>query len=161
MKFDIVTLDAPYRGMGRSLNTDDLLTKKAKEHYNQSIELYFKYIDLMFSAEGVSYHSMTFNNLRMYYNIFKSYGVNCEIIAYDSVPLTDVFGWKIELLGIDVVHDFCESLLEETDRVCYAVKSCLNEWGLLRKAEDMDVVLKNSDCGECSWKACWVYKVKV
>lgn len=161
MKFDIATLDAPYRGIGRSLNTNDLLSPKARTYYDESINYYFEYLDLMYSAKGVSYDSNTFNDLLRYYNKFKAFGVDCEIIVYDDFPFTEIFGWQIELLGIDVVHDFCESLLEDPNEIHSIIKSHLNSCGLIRNLEDIAIVLNNSSCGDYRWKPCWVYKVDV
>lgn len=161
MRFDIVTLDNSYRGVERSLNTDDLLSKKAKVYYDKSINYYFKYLDLIYNAQGVSYNLNTFNELLIYYKKFKSYGINCEIIAYNNSLLNDVFGWQIKLLGVDIVNNFYESLLEDTNGVHDIIKSHLNPFGLLQKAEDIDIVLKNSLCGNYHWMPCWVYKVNV
>ena len=112
MNFDIVSLNTPYRGICRSLNADDLLMKNARTHYQESINYYFKYLDLMYNAKGVSYDYNTFNDLLMYYNKFRNYGVDCEMIAYDTFPMVNSFGRKIELIGIDVVHDFWNRCLK-------------------------------------------------
>ena len=159
MNFDIVSLNTPYRGICRSLNADDLLMKNARTHYQESINYYFKYLDLMYNAKGVSYDYNTFNDLLMYYNKFRNYGVDCEMIAYDTFPMVNFFGRKIELIGIDVVHDFCESLLENTNEIHDAIKEHLNSFGLLQKPEDINIVLKNSFCGDYQWKPCFVYRV--
>lgn len=161
MEFNIVSLNTTYKGICRSLSTDDLLLKNARTHYQDSINYYFKYLDLLYGPRGVSYNSRTFDDLLIYYNKFKGYGVECEMIVYDGVPLNDFFEWKIELLGIDIVHDFCESLLEEYNKMSDDVKKILNSNGLLTELTNIDIVLKNSVCGDVEWKPCWVYKVNL
>lgn len=49
MRFDIVTLNSSYRGVGRALNTSDFYTPKTKEWYNESLTYYFEYLDLMYN----------------------------------------------------------------------------------------------------------------
>ena len=106
----------------------------------------------MYNAKGVSYDYNTFNDLLMYYNKFRNYGVDCEMIAYDTFPMVNSFGRKIELIGIDVVHDFCESLLEDTNEIHDAIKEHLNSFGLLQKPEDINIDLKNRFCEVYQWK---------
>ena len=101
----------------------------------------------------------TFNELMGYYKTFKSLGLDCEIIAYDVVPMKDVFGEQIELLGIDVTHELSESLLEDSNSIHDNVKRLLNAYGLCQKLEDIEVVLKNSIHGDIDWSPCWVYKI--
>lgn len=162
MRFDIVSLNILYRGIGRSLTPDDFFSKKAKAHYDKLISSYFEYLDLMYSAtKNNPYNSEIFNDLMGYYKKFKSFGVDCEIIVYDSLPIKNFFGEQIELLGIDVVHELSESLLEDPNSVHDIVKGHLNSFGLCQKLEDTDIVLKNSSCGDIDWKPCWVYKVIV
>ena len=161
MRFDIVTLNTPYRGICRSLNTNDLLSKKAKSHYQKLLAYYFEYIDLMYSPGEIPYDSITFNKMLEYYLKFQSYNIDCEIIAYDNMPLTNIFGNEVELLGIDVVHEFAESLLENAQDIHDIIKNHLNSFGLCRKLVDINIVLKNSLCGDIDWTPCWVYKVNI
>ena len=86
-------------------------------------------------------------------------GLDCEIIAYDVVPIKDVFGEQIELLGIDVTHELSESLLEDPNSIHDNVKRLLNAYGLCQKLSDIEVVLKNSIHGDIDWSPCWVYKI--
>ena len=161
MKFDIVSLNTFYRGIERSLSADDLLSGNAKAQYNRLANLYFRYLDIMYDSKMVLYDIDTFSIILEYYNTFKSLGVDCEIIAYDDKPIKNAFNYTIEFLGVDVVHDFAESLLEDFNNVNTIVKKQLNSYGLLNNSDTTDIVLKNSVTGGMKWKPCWVYKVLV
>lgn len=159
MKFDIASLNTAYRGIDRALNSSDLYSKGTKEHFDELLDYYFKYLDLMYSSKGVSYNLTTFDCLLKYYDKFRGYGVNCEMIAYDNFPIDHIFNKQIKLLGIDVVADLSESLLECPDSISEIEQKCLNSFGLLRNLKDLNIVLKNSFCGDNDWKPCWVYKI--
>lgn len=161
MKFDIVSLNGFYRGIERSLSADDLLSGNAKSQYKRLANLYFRYLDIIYGSKIMIYNINTFNLILEYYNTFKSLGVDCEVIVYDDKPIKNAFNYTIELLGVDVVHDFAESLLEDFNNVNTVVKKHLNSYGLLNNSDSTDVVLKNSVTGGMNWKACWVYKVMV
>ena len=159
MRFDIAPLDTIYRGIGRSLNPSDFY-KKAKKNFDDLMTCYFAYLDLMYNGMRVNFYSIeTFNELMGYYKTFKNLGLDCEIIAYDVVPIKDVFGEQIELLGIDVTHELSESLLEDPNSIHDNVKRLLNAYGLCQKLSDIEVVLKNSIHGDIDWSPCWVYKI--
>ena len=155
MRYDIVTLNSSYRGIGRSLNPNDFFSKTAREYYDELISYYFKYIELTCSPVN----GYTFNELVEYYIRFDKFGVNCEIIVYDSEPIKDVFGRQIELLGIDVVHDMAESLLEDPASIDDTIKKQLNQFGLCKQLRDVDAVVQFGDSGNVSWIPCWVYRV--
>lgn len=118
-------------------------------------------MDLMYNANGVYYDFKTFEKMLILYNDFKNCGVNCEIIAYDTLPHTGLYGFQLEFLWIDVVNDFYESLLSDTEGISDSEKKCLNSFGLLKTPEDIGTVLENSFCGNCIWKLCRVYRVNV
>lgn len=160
MKFNIVTLNSSYRGICRLIKTDDFLTKKTRKYYDELISCYFEYIELMYKPINEQTDEIcTFNELIRHYTKFKSFGVNCEIIVYDSSPLKNAFEEQIELLGIDVVCDMAESLLENPISVDCVIKKHLNQFGLCKQLSDIDVVLNNSNCGNNDWRPCWVYRV--
>lgn len=162
MRFDIVSLNDRYRGIERVITSGDFCTPKAKEHFDELLTYHFEYLDLMCSpCKSLVYNKSTFEQLEKYYFLFKSYGIDCEIIAYDNSPIDNVFDKKFELLGIDVVHELAESLLESPEHMNAAVKRQLNSFGLLNKPEDIDIVLSNCICGDNEWKLCWVYEVIV
>lgn len=158
MRFEIVSLHPLYRGIGRSLDPCKF-PKKTKQNYNEMLSCYFSYLDLMYSAEDISYDLDMFNHLLEYYMKFKNNDIECEIIAYDNVQLSDAFGKRLQLFGIDVVHEFAESLLEDPNSINGNIERILNTYGLLERPEDIDIVLKNINCGDIQWSPCWVYKV--
>lgn len=161
MRFDLVSRNAPYGGICRSVKPGDLLTESARNSYDALISLYFAYLDLMAHPTRDPYNAQSFEKLIEYYTKFKELGVDCEIIAYDSRPLDDAFGRQVQLLGIDVVCDLAESLLEDPDRMNVAVKERLNRFGLCRDVGDAEIVSKHSDCGDNVWTPCWVYRINM
>lgn len=157
MRFDIVTLNSSYKGISRSLTDRDIFEVKGRKH-KELLTYYFEYIDL---AANHPYDIHTFDKLIEHYLRFREFGVACEVIAYDLKPLKDAFGKQIQLLGIDVVCDMAESLLEVPDTTHDAVKNILNEFGLCKDAADVDIVRHHSDCGDNIWLPCWVYRVNI
>lgn len=157
MRYDIVRLNSSYRGIGRSLSPNDFFSKTTREYYDELISCYFEYIELMCNPIDVR----AFNKLVEYCIKFNRLGVGCEMIVYDSEPLKDVFGRQIELLGIDVVHDMAESLLEDPAGIDDAIKKQLNKFGLCEQLRDVDAVVLSGDSGNVSWMPCWVYRVNI
>ena len=81
----------------------------------------------------------------------------CEVIAYDRSPMKQVFGYPIQLLGIDITQDLAESLLAtEWKRV---PKHLLNENGLLKEPQELTEAISFCRAGDANWEPCWVYKV--
>lgn len=157
MKYDIASLNTPYRGMGRPLTHSDFVSEKATRNFNTLISCYFKYIALLEHLVD----DEKFDELIEYYQLFRKYDINCEIIVYDNSPLSDVFGRNVKLLGIDIVHDMAESLLESTEELKDEVKERLNCFGLCSKLEDIEAVMRFGDCGDVVWEPCWVYHVDI
>lgn len=147
-------------GRERYLLVGDLLSAKAKKNFKKSIEYYDRYLGLLYSPEDISYNSDLFNEVLECYTALKKYGVDCEIIAYDILPIDSFFGYSLELYGIDVVNDFVESLLSDNEYICDEVKNHLNKYGLLDNVNDVSIVLKNSRSTD-SYGPCWIYKVNV
>lgn len=160
MRFDIVTLNAQYRGIERPLTVGDFLTKKTKPYYSDLLTTHFEYLDLTCNPHyALPYDESTFNQLTEYYFTFQHYGVDCEMIAYDHSPIDNLFNKQIKLIGIDVTHDLAESLLEDPNNINDTIKKQLNSDGLCRELCGVDAVLNNCGCGNNIWKPCWVYKV--
>ncbi len=157
MRFDIVSLNSSYRGIERSLSPYDFFSKPARKYYDELISCYFEYIELM--CNPLNMH--VFNELVEYYIKFDKFGVNCEMIVYDSEPLKDAFGRQIELLGIDVVYDMAESLLENPASIDDIIKKQLNRFGLCKQLQDVNAVVQSGDSGTVSWIPCWVYRVNI
>ena len=89
--------------------------------------------------------------------ILQQYEILCEIIAYDTKPIDSAYGYSVTWLGIDIVHDCCESLLENmSDR---RVQQTLNKNGLCRNTADISKLLPLLDVGDVMWKPCYVYRV--
>lgn len=157
MKYDIVSLNASYSGMGRSLSPYDFTSEKAKKDYNKIMSYYFEYINLLIKP----IENNTFEQMIFLCNLFKKFDVLCEMIVYDNFLINDAFGRTVTFLGIDVVHDMAESLLESTENIESSIRNRLNEFGLCSTLEEVDGVIKAMNHGGSIWKPCWVYRVNI
>lgn len=108
MDFYIVAIKGKYRGMDRSV--DIPYDAKTKKVYKQLLEKYFSYIDL--ECNGAC-DKDALEKMIVFYKEFCAYEISCEMIAFSSEPMEQVHGYPVELLGIDIVHDMCESLIED------------------------------------------------
>lgn len=153
MKIDIVPIKENYRGIGRSLFATDLLTKKSKKDFAKLLEMYDAYLMLLEQPESQN----VLEKLMDFEKILRQYEILCEIIAYDTKPIDSAYGYSVTWLGIDIVHDCCESLLENiSDR---RVQQILNKNGLYRNTADISKLLPLLDTGDVMWKPCYVYRV--
>lgn len=153
MKIDIVPIKENYRGIGRSLLATDLLTKKSKKDFAKLLEMYDAYLMLLEQPESQN----VLEKLMDFEKILQQYEILCEIIAYDTKPIDSAYGYSVTWLGIDIVHDCCESLLENmSDK---RVQQTLNKNGLCRNTTDISKLLPLLDTGDVMWKPCYVYRV--
>lgn len=153
MRYDIVPIKQKYRGMDRSLLATDLLTLKSKSEFDKLLNTYYTYLECI--EENISDTGL--KSLIHIYEEFKKFGVPCEIIVFDSIPHKNVFGYQIELLGIDIVHDMCESLLSDDINSC--IYHLLNENGLCKTEQDVEKIIPFQDCGNVEWSPCYVYEL--
>ena len=152
MKYDIAPINETYRGMERALTAADLLNSKTKKIYKDLLEKHFLYLEY---GEEVS--ETAFEKMLVYYQEVITYDISCEIIAYDVVPLDNLYGYSLQLLGIDIVHDMCESLISEG--VNLHVRGLINENGLCDTVDSVNEIIPYQDHGGVEWKPCYVYKV--
>lgn len=155
MLYDIVPIQSRYRGMERGLTTEDIWTSKAREKYDELLEIYYAYLDCILEESDEN----ILGRLILIYNEFTKYDVLCEIIAYDICPISEIAGCSIEFLGIDIVHDMCESLISGEVRPC--IEHLLNKNGLCSAVGDIEKIIPFQDHGNVEWKPCYVYKVNV
>lgn len=158
MRFDIVPLGKRYRGKDRCLTTDHLWTKKTRKLSEELLEEYFKYIDL-YLKQYETEDSSTFEGMLTFYRAFCMYDIPCEMMVYDKNPVMNAFGYPVELLGIDIVHDMCESLI--VDNRNPVIQPWLNENGLCKTEDDVEKIISLLDCGTEGWGKCYVYRVQV
>ena len=163
MIFDIAPVRKRYRGIERALSPgEDFLKPETKQYFKILLDdIYKRYIDVTSSGEYSGDCETLFRKLVSICREFRAYNVGCEMIAYDILPIDSVFGTPVELYGIDVVCDECESLLSNEDCISSKVKKHLNMFGLLDNIGDVKLVLDNSDVGRNSFEPCWVYKIKI
>ena len=78
-------------------------------------------------------------------------------MRYDNNIITESFGYCVELLGIDIVHDMCESLLE--DKISIDISYLINENGLCSSIQNIEKVICSQEHGTVDWKPCYVYRI--
>ena len=152
MKYDIVPMNSVYRGIERSFTPLMFTSKKAKKCFNYLIEKYFEYISYL----ELPYCKEVFSKLVHNFHIFIEYEISCELIVYDYLPLSDVYGYNIMLLGLDIVTDLSESLISDNLKTAQIF---LNNNGLyddINQAKKTISLLKQN---KVNWQPCWVYKV--
>lgn len=155
MKYDIVPIRSMYRGMDRVLTPEDFPILKSKQEYEVLSDKYDRYLECYLELDG----SDGLKRLVEFYKEIKRYDVNLEIIVYDNFPIKDAYGYCIELLGIDIVHDMCESLISHN--LNPQILCLLNENGLCEREADVDKIIPFQEHGGVMWRPCYVYKVKV
>lgn len=157
MKVDIVSTLRKYQGMARSLEPLEGLNKNNKKYWKKVLDLNLSCIDLELEY-GIKIEDKNIvNKWIMVCDDLKKYEIPCELIVYDDKPLNDAFGYDIEFLGIDIVHEMCESLIE--DEVNPKISHLLNENGLCRNEKDVEKIIPFQDHGGDDWKPCYVYRL--
>ena len=153
MKFDIVPINSAYRGIGRSLTPEDFQSKCARGNMDKLIQIYYDYITECLKSESQE----TFEHMLEYCGVLNKNDIPCELIVYDSQPLESAYGKSLSFLGIDIVHEMTESLLENA---AYRLpKTLLNEHLLCNKVMDVTQIITLCDHGGALWLPCWVYHV--
>ena len=160
MRFDVVPISSDYSGVDRSLMPSDFLTPETKPYYNSLLSVYFSYLDLTCDpCKPLDYNEITFRIIQDFYKKFRENNVLCELIIFDTTPLTSTYGVPVELLGIDIVHDMAESLISYNQQVDISIKKHLNVRGLFDDLIDANNVIDSLKDYHTIWKPCWVYKV--
>jgi hypothetical protein len=153
MKFDVVPIRSAYRGIGRSLAPQDFRPWVDKRNMDYLLEVYFDYITDSLKPECQE----TFERMLSYCRTFRESGIPCEVIVYDSQPLENAYGKELQFLGIDIVLNLAESLLENgAERLS---KNLLNENLLCLELSNLPKITKLCDHGGAEWCPCWVYHV--
>ncbi len=154
MNYDIVPIKNHYRGMGRLLLATDLYTKQAKKEYNILLNDYYKYLSIIQQSPSSAGLVALVNLCKK----FLRYGIKCEIIVYDNIPIQTFFGHDLEFLGVDITHEMSESLLYECDD--YGIRKFLNQNGLCATDQHLNCIVPMLDHGDVKWDPCYVYRIK-
>ena len=152
MRCDIAPLGQKYRGIARNLTVTHFPKCKSKASFEALLEVYFNYINLCGEVD-----QSIFINMLDCYRRFCAYGIHCEVIVYAACPIENVYGYAVELLGIDITHELCESLI--ADNINPNIQYLLNENGLCRTIEDLETIIPVQDHGNVDWQPCYVYSV--
>ncbi len=150
MRCDIVPVHGLYRGVDRHFTPLDFISATTGENMDEALDKYFSCqseLEAPVNPDG-------FAKLLACHDELSASGVLCDLIAYDTTPLNNVFGRECTLLGIDIVRDSYQSLLGELEEI---PTELLNENMLCRCAADAQAIAKL--CGENTARPCWVYRV--
>lgn len=169
MDIDILEIvDNRYRGLSeRSLGNIQLKYKSRKwrEKRKESAkiyEMYSKYIEDMYVKEYENTFQL-FQELYPYYLFLRSYDYPCEMIVCNEEPLKDFYGKEIEFLGIDIVNQFCETLLYYHKERGFP--NVLNKNGLCCDMSGCDKIIEFSPQIKVpipetdKWKCLYIYKI--
>lgn len=154
MKYDIVPIDSIYRGIERTLKASDLYTKNTKKEFNFLLNEYFNYLTNI--EQPVSKNNL--EKIIDYYYVLLEKGIECEIIAYDDHPCSNVYGYQVNLLGIDIIYEMCESLiLENIEKK--PIQEILNTNGLCDGLSNIPTIMSKLNINNMDCKLYWVYKL--
>ena len=81
------------------------------------------------------------------------------MIAFDTSQIDSVYGMPIDLLGIDIVHEMAESLIDCTDQISNRIRRHLNHAGLFNTIADAKNAIDALNTNHANWEPCWVYKI--
>lgn len=112
MILNICPIKDAYRGIDRSLDAADLFTKKAKNVYEQLLELYYQSVTYTLNTPP---STSIIKKLITICNEFLKYDIKSEVIVCDTIPIISAFNYKVEYLGIDIIYDGCESVIRECE----------------------------------------------
>lgn len=113
MILNICPIKDAYRGIDRSLDAMYLFTKKAKNVYEELLELYYQSITYTLNALP---SKSVIKKLTTICNEFIKYDIKSEIIVSNTIPIISAFDYNVEYLGIDIIYDGYESVLRECER---------------------------------------------
>ena len=161
--YDISYWNQKYKGVMNELNFKSYPYKKDQK-YKKFLETESVYFNKVFDCDLTKENS--FKIFIKYYHIFREeFNIPCEIIAFDTTPIANVFGYSVELLGIDIVNvsndTILDSLLEDEDCLHTNIRYLLNENGLCRTVDDIEKILPWQNLGDLKWEPCYVYRVLI
>lgn len=176
--YDISYSNRKYKGVMNELNFNTypytkfqykkfgvLKLKSQDENYKKFLEMENTYFEEVFDLNLCE--KSTFEKFLKYYHIFKNeFNIPCEMAAYNTTPVENVFGYEVKFLGFDIVHildniAIVDSLLEFEDELEPKTRLLLNENGLCRTIKDIDQILPIEFTGGLKWEPCYVYKIIV
>ena len=159
MEFNIGSRTSKYRGVENVLLDSDFTKNKKRKKYD--LEFYFLYIDaieVLYKDDYKEEYDL-FNRIVYLNNILKGKGIDCELAVMDVKPIKNVYGYAVDFLGIDIVFDMAESLLENVENEY--IRGFLNENGLCPDTKNIDKIIEVSDTGKYEVFPVYVYSVRI
>ena len=135
MRYSLVESYHHYKGIGRSFIQDAYFDqfrgdkrefrRRRRKEFKQVLQYWFDSIEL---ADLQPVSAGNFQKLCDLCREMQEYGIECEVIVYDYLPLEDAYEKAIEFLGIDIETDGDFPLGLDKNRE--DVKQFLNDNGL-------------------------------
>jgi hypothetical protein len=144
MNIDILPINHTiinYRGIDRLLSAEQFNVTKG---FKQLLEMYFDYISTISEYADVE---DIFCKIHPFYSCLIENGVLCDMIIANKEPINNFCNKELQLLGLDIVNEFDESLLPliaDSYNELSKYKSLLNENILCKNIDDCVKITTNS-----------------
>lgn len=127
-----------YRGIERSVNTSNF-NQKGRKRYKEIIETYFDYLEWSDSP----YSSFSKQQVLKMIEFAKYFSQNSsdtyEVIVYDDAQISELFDYKLQFLGIDILYCDIEPLLLEPE-LQTIFKDLKNKYGLIEGINEINTI---------------------
>ena len=148
---------------------------KDEKKFDDFLDIYFQYLDWYLDTynefeadkelETNKEFGTYFKKVIEFYKKFQDFNIPCEVILCVDNTIENVFGYSVELLGIDIMNDsMYESLFN--DEIHTNISNFINENKLCKKEEYIEKIipwqsLSWQDRETTKWLSCYVYKVLI
>lgn len=154
MELEILPILTNYHGIDRIFSDQCFgkLEESAKMACTQALQHYCQAMDQFTGKDKLDI-------IKFFYQGFKYYKVDCEMILYGQAPINHFFNEKITFIGLDCVHAHTESLLFDA-YLNKELSQHLNAYGLFNDLNTLNQCIKTHDSGYDSYEIYYVYKVE-
>lgn len=160
MNYDLATNKKKYKGCERSVSCYDF-DRYPKKKFNFLFEINEKFMEELVIPYSDHITEEGLEKLLYYYRIYRENDVDCEVIVFDKEPINEaIFPYKTELLGIDIVDECFESLLEGCEPYDN-ISKYLNGNMLCDSVDVIPDILSRVETGYKQWGPCWVYRLVI
>lgn len=149
---ELVPIDGRYRGNERALSDSWIWKTENVDRCEYLLERYFSCP--IGACDGFSKPVLL--KLIEVCDEFQNYDCACEIMVTADMPMETFFNYPLEFLGIDIIYDGTESLLEYKAE---EVRQFLNENDLCSTIGTADMVVAKLALDGLNWEPSYVYKV--
>lgn len=131
----IVSLNEDYRGIDRGVDMRVFNDVKDKFLYDYAFNQYLEYLNIeeIYSEENLQ-------SLISFANYIQTCNKTCDVILYDTEPVTDISSFRF--IGIDIINQHLDSFLRKKRFSNRKSFFKTNENGLFDVLEDANAVIK-------------------